>query len=768
MKSRLDFREGWLILGLILAMAMIPAVAMRWADWVPGLWVLQTISVAAVLAGFFLAKSHFSSPTALLISIVYGLFTVGLFSGILLPDRLDWHEKIPQLIIRQTEWMVKASHVFIDRDAADTSRDGLIFIMQTGIILWILGFSSAWYTFRRLSIWRVILPNAILLLLTLVNYYGRQPMEVVLVVFLVVTLLYIISSNYLVNETRWKSTGVVYSKETRLDFLQTGFIIVLLIMPIAWLVPNASAEGLLREYTAPIDNAWQRVQDGWTQLFASLRSYGGEYADPYGGTLTLGGPRQIEPIPVMDVKTNGGRYWRGVTYDTYNGGGWTSTEEMQLVVVPDQPLSVQRYIQQQIITATFTTYMANTGLLYFPHQPIGTDRQAKIGVIDMDNGQYEITSALNRYILYEGQMYKTWGSASQANDQGLRSATTDYPQWVKDRFLQLPSDTSPRIVELAGAITAPYQSPYDKAEALTQWLRTNMTYNDAIQAPPPDVDPLEYFLFETKEGYCNYYATALAVMLRTQNIPSRLIAGYARGTWQQDLDAYRVYSDNAHSWVEVYFPRFGWVEFEPTTSEPEIIRTAAKDSGEGEGLSAEDDDTLMESRDRMFDEGITDEWPAEEEPGGFDFNSAGGVALIIGGAVLLLTLIVGSSVMILDKQNARGISVVAHFYNRLNHFARWIGVKLFPFQTPHERAASLAAAAPDASAPIDVITDLYVEEQFGQVPAGTFDERAGAAWRELRPTMLRYITLHALLRFRKNQNERTEQNRPNTRTRNFR
>lgn len=763
MTNRFVFREGWLILGLVAGMAMVPSVAMRWADWVPGLWVLQLISFIAVIMGFFLAKSRFSVGTAVLMSVVYGLFTVGLFSGSLLANWIPWHDRIPQLVIRQTEWLVKASHVFFDKDAADTSRDGLIFIMQTGVILWIIGFASAWYTFRHLAIWRVILPNAILLLLTLVNYYGSQPMEVILVVFMFITLLYIVSTHYLDKETSWRQTGVVYSKETKLDFLQTGFIIVLLALPVAWLVPNVSAGTNLQKYTAPVDNAWQRVQDGWTQLFASLRSYGGEYADPFGNSLALGGPRHIEPVPVMDIKSNGGRYWRGTTFDIFTGAGWTGSDDLQLVVMPDQPLPVQQYNQRQTITATVTTYMANTGLLYFPHQPVGTDRQAKINVIEMENGRYGIDSALNRYVLYEGQIYKTWGTMSTVQDQALRLAGIEYPQWVKDRFLQLPPDISPRIVELAGAIAAPYDTPYNKAEALTQWLRTNITYNDAIEAPPPDVDPVEYFLFETREGYCNYYATALAVMLRSQNIPSRLVVGYTRGTWQPDLEAYRVYSDDAHSWVEVFFPRYGWLEFEPTASEPEIVRASVASNGQGENSPRNEDDTLLESRGRMFDEGSNGDVPPENEAGGFSLDKIPRLVLVIGGLVLVLALALGVSLILADKQNARGISFVAHVYDRMNRFARWIGVKLFPYQTPHERAVTLVAAAPDAEASIEVITDLYVEEQFSQIPEGTFDSRAGAAWKELRPAMWRYFALYSILRFKKSRNGRAGRPRSNAR-----
>ena len=121
------------------------------------------------MAGFFLGKSQFSKRIVFIFGLVYGLFVVGFFAGVLLPGNLPWHERIPEVVGRQVTWITKAANVVFDPDAADTSRDGLIFVMHTGTFLWILGFAAAWYTFRNLRIWRVILPNGVLLLITVAN-----------------------------------------------------------------------------------------------------------------------------------------------------------------------------------------------------------------------------------------------------------------------------------------------------------------------------------------------------------------------------------------------------------------------------------------------------------------------------------------------------------------------------------------------------------------------------------------------------------------------
>jgi transglutaminase-like putative cysteine protease len=743
----MQFREGWLILILLSAMVVSPGVAMRWADWVPGLWVLQVIPLVAVGAGLALAKSRFSSGVALALALVYGVFTVGFFCGQLLPADMPWHARIPDMVSRQIDWLGKAANVIMSRDAADTSRDGMIFIMQTGFLLWIIGYSAAWYTFRRLAVWRATLPTALLLLLTTANYYGPEPMGVVLTVFVLLMLAFIVASHYLIREQAWKRARVVFSRGTRWDFVQTGVLIALVVMPVAWLIPNISAGETWREVSKPLDTTWQRVQDGWTQLFASLKSYGGEYSDPFGNSMTMGGPRQIEPVPIMDIKTGAGRYWRGIVYGTYTGDAWINSESNQVVVSPDAPLEMARFAMRRPITATVTTYLANSGLIYFPHQPDRTDRQAKFTVIDMPDGEIDAVNALSRYVLYEGQTYQSWGSVSVATEASLRRAGTTYPAWVKERYLRVPPGLSPRISELATAIAGSLENPYDRADTLTQWLRTNLTYNEAVQAPPVGVDPLEYLLFESKEGYCTYYASALAIMLRTLGVPTRVAAGYAQGSWQEDAGIYRVYSTDAHTWVEVFFPGYGWVEFEPTASQPAIVRTGSASNQAGSGSSYPRDRDLPEEGPEISD---GSEYADDESLSGLDTLAEEEplpmVGLIGGAVVVLLALVIGVGMLVSERQSAGGLSLVAQVYDRMSRFAKWIGVLFAPSQTPYERAAVLSSATPEGASPIAVITDLYVEERFGRVREGTFDERAAVAWLELRSVLFRRSLLHALSR----------------------
>src|SRR5207237_7528723 len=101
----------------------------------------------------------------------------------------------------------------------------------------------------------------------------------------------------------------------------------------------------------------------------------------------------------------------------------------------------------------------------------------------------------------------------------------------------------------------------DEAKAIETYLRQNYTYSTHIAQPPPGVDRVEWFLFQGKEGYCEYYASAMVVMLRTLGVPARLATGYAPGDYDPNTQTYTVKESAAHAWPEVYFPSYGWIEF---------------------------------------------------------------------------------------------------------------------------------------------------------------------------------------------------------------
>jgi hypothetical protein len=170
---------------------------------------------------------------------------------------------------------------------------------------------------------------------------------------------------------------------------------------------------------------------------------------------------------------------------------------------------------------------------------------------------------VDRLQTYEGYTMRSF--VSNAGDDDLRAAGISYSGFIRDMYLQTPPSLPRRVSDLAAELTRDAETAMDKALAIRGYLRgPNFKYSQDIDKPPRGADGVDYFLFETRVGYSDYFASAMAVMLRTVGVPARLAAGYSPGE-PIDGSSRRVVRDSdSHGWTQVYFPGHGWIDFEPT------------------------------------------------------------------------------------------------------------------------------------------------------------------------------------------------------------
>jgi hypothetical protein len=171
-------------------------------------------------------------------------------------------------------------------------------------------------------------------------------------------------------------------------------------------------------------------------------------------------------------------------------------------------------------------------------------------------------SIFNPYHSYSRMEYEATSLVPTPLPAAVRQAGSDYPDSIHKAYLQLPTLDS-RIPELAKQITASANNPFDKARAIEGYLRSHFGYTLDLSGPPQE-DPLAYFLFQKRAGHCEYFAAAMTIMLRTQGIPARYINGFQTGEYNDVAGDLVVRASDAHSWVEAYFPGFGWLTFDPT------------------------------------------------------------------------------------------------------------------------------------------------------------------------------------------------------------
>jgi transglutaminase-like putative cysteine protease len=437
-----------------------------------------------------------------------------------------------------------------------------------------------------------------------------------------------------------------------------------------------------------------------------------------------------------------GVYWQAIVYDTYEDGGWKAAESEieELIHYPDDgPLNVPSTLSRTDIVQRVTNYLPNSSFLYAAPEVISSDRQMLVeGTFD-PAGQTLVTSLRSRFILRQGDQYQITSRVSIADATSLRTDTTDYPQWVRERYLQLPDTITPETVALAEELTAGVSNPYDKAIAVRDYLRVSIDYNDQIDAPPDGVDPVDYVLFDLQEGYCTYYAAAMAVMLRSQGVPARLVSGYALGEYDEATQSYRVRAENSHTWVEVYFPAYGWIHFEPTQSIPVAERPS---SGSGD-LTGTVPEPVGPELDDMFPlDGLDDFESGDgllgdlEDPSA-DQATANDITWWQISLGVLLLAAAGFAVFASYNYNRRVESDVDRSYSRLGDWARWLGIPWRTTQTPYEQADSLVAAVPEGQQPVRNLTRQYVLQRFS--PNKSIDDSFDPLqeWKQLRPLLLK-------------------------------
>ena len=285
---------------------------------------------------------------------------------------------------------------------------------------------------------------------------------------------------------------------------------------------------------------------------------------------------------VMRVRTGRpigypGLRWRGIALSTFDGKRWSTPERDNVMISAGQNGWIDVMQRPSLMDPTALT-IRYTVLL----QPIATDTLfapadaiALHGNLTGEGSNPEM-GARRSYLIRDstGSLFNPFHNFSALKYEGfsilpalnvprLRASSTEYPRDIRDTYLQLPETLDARIPELARQITAHAQTPYDKAVTLEMHLRSKFTYTLNLTGKPGDF-PLAHFLFETHAGHCEYFASAMAIMLRTLGIPTREVNGFLPGEFN-DLGAdYIVRASDAHSWVEVYFTGVGWMTFDPT------------------------------------------------------------------------------------------------------------------------------------------------------------------------------------------------------------
>ena len=351
--------------------------------------------------------------------------------------------------------------------------------------------------------------------------------------------------------------------------------------------------------------------------------------------------------------------------------------------------------------------------------------------------------------IHRGDRYQVQALVSDAKPDQLRGAGRDYPDEIKSRYLQLPS-YSERTKALALDLAKGKDSSYDIAVAVQNYLRLNLAYNENIANPPAGKDLVDYFLFESKEGYCTYYASAMAEMLRILGIPSRVVTGYYPAAYDMNAGGYLYRDRNAHAWVEAYFPGYGWVSFEPTAARIPISDGSVQDAGLQDAATPSIPPAGQETNPNGD---ATNDSPRVDGNGNLGISSILAKWSLWIGLGFLTAL--GGGLLGLWLWGLRGLSAPGRFFVRMHRGASWSGIPARPSMTPYEYAALIAKRIPGSEPYARFLADLYVRERYGRQPVTESELwKARESWLQLRILFLRYFLWDRWWLGRRNQDDK--------------
>ena len=254
--------------------------------------------------------------------------------------------------------------------------------------------------------------------------------------------------------------------------------------------------------------------------------------------------------------------WRGLSFDYFDGRSWKNTEQHRVTV------STQGRYYKLENSAQGTNWLNQT----FFVEALSTNvifAASRVLAVSLDVGHLERDPAGNLYTdshILKKLRYAAISDAIRPNPGNI-SDLIPIPQEILTRYLQLPPEDS-RVLDLAKRVTRTSKDRYSKAMALERYLRSNYRYSLLLRGTPNSKDPLAMFLFDVRAGHCEYFASSMTIMLRQLGIPARLVNGFRTGEYNSIGNNWTVRQHHAHSWVEAYFPPYGWIEFDPTPTDP--------------------------------------------------------------------------------------------------------------------------------------------------------------------------------------------------------
>ena len=318
-RLELNMDEGWSAFVFLALALLLVTWSMSEAGYGEGLESLVFVTLGAIVASLFIAKSRLPGFLAHLFSLIYGIAWIALVISYQLPQTFTPRDRLLELGYRIGFWFQQTVL------GGELGTDPLMFVVVMSALFWLVTYLAVWCSFRVHNLWVALLPSGIILVINL--YYGPERIAFLLVPYLLFVLLFVVRFNLFTQERTWKVQRVRYDVDIVYSFLRYGATLAVLAIVLAWIVPAAADSEPAEVFFSRFSEPWDRLKDEWIRMFSTLQSERIQPGYPsFGSTLGLGGPVSLGNVTLMDVQAQSGRYWKAATYDRYTGQGWISTD----------------------------------------------------------------------------------------------------------------------------------------------------------------------------------------------------------------------------------------------------------------------------------------------------------------------------------------------------------------------------------------------------------------------------------------------------------
>jgi len=734
--------EGWATVGLTLLLCLTLAWSLDDARWVLGretyLDFLPIAVVGGILAGFIGPKVGWGRWRTHVVGAIFAALVIPLaVASVAPPDDTS----VGELYRATATSVVAAYNDIVVRGQASTIQY-LHYLLTIGLFVWATSQFASYAVFGHRRPLSAVTVVGLLLVANMSITFNDQ--LVFLVLYSLAALFLLIRGHVLEEQSEWLRRRIGDPSSIASVYLRGGTaFIAVAVAGALFLTQTASS--------APLAGAWGGVSDGLVSLSSALQRF-----LPAGGANRSFGISFAPNVTVPQVWTTESTlavtiqrpppdkndyYWRAITYDQIELSGWRIGATLTVLRAADSPLldGLADNVAEaghEVLAVTITPEDLSGSTMLSPRTPTSIDEPTRVSVlgsgyfatIDRDGGNGPYT--IRALVPVAGD------DPGELNEEALRAAGQEYPQEVRDLYLGVaPGSIGPNADALKDKIVAEARSsaPYDRASQLVDELHSD-TYDydpDISDIDCAGLGTVECFA-QFKRGFCRWYAVTMAVILRDLGIPTRIAEGFLPGSRDPNTGVERILNSNAHAWVEVYFPGYGWVTFDPTGGGLAAIaplpsgRPVASRTPGGSGAA------VIPTRPPEFDE-----FPNEfSGPGGpnSDRSSLGPLVAI----TFLLLVVVGGIAFAVWQRGPRGATSADRAYGTVARLASRFGFGPRPTETVYEFANALGEVLPTARPELQTVALAKVATSYGREILG--DDRLAAlraAQRRLRLVLLK-------------------------------